>query len=88
MFLARFHRGCDPGFLQCRVELITDLRQKFLLVAARPLQCTLNDPVALRIECAEPQILELQLHVVEAEPFGDRCVDIQRLARRLPTLDR
>ena len=66
---------------QRRGQLLLDLLQEFLLVAARALQRALEHAIALRIERAEAEVFELELDVVEAEALGDRRVDVERLAR-------
>ena len=48
------------------------------MIAARPLQFTFENLVAVWIQRPESQILELELDRVEAEALGDRRVDLQR----------
>ena len=81
MLLARLDARRDAGLLERRLELRADLGEKLLLIAARFLQRPLDDAVALRIEGAEAEILELELHGVEPEPLGHRRIDVERLAR-------
>ena len=71
----------DAGLLQRRLQLRADLAEEFLLVAARALERALDHAVALRIERAKPEILELELHRVQSEPLGHRRIDVERLAR-------
>ena len=68
-------------FSSAAVQLLLDLLQEFLLVAARALQRALEHAIALRIERPEAEVFELELDVVEAEALGDRRVDVERLAR-------
>ena len=78
----------SPGLLQRRLELRPDLVEEFLLIAAGALERALDDAVALRVEAAEAQVLELELHRVQPEPLGHRRVDVERLARDLAALGR
>ena len=80
--------GLHAGLLQRRLELRADLAEEFLLVAARALQRALDDAIALRIQRAEAEVLELQLHVVQPEPLGHRRVDVERFARDQAALGR
>ena len=70
------------------MKVSRDLADEFLLVAARALQFALEHLVAVRVQRAKPEILELELDRVQAEALGDRRVDLQRLARDAPPLDR
>jgi hypothetical protein len=88
MFLAAFDAGGHDGFLECRLEGLSDLADEFLLVAACALQLALQYLVAIRVQRAEAQILELELYRIQSEPFGDGRVDLQRLARDAPPFHR
>ena len=81
MLFARFHPPGNRRLLQRRLELRPDLVEEFLLVAAGALECALDHAVALRIKSLKAQILELELHRVQAEPLGHRRIDVERLAR-------
>ena len=81
MFFARLDPPGNRRLLQRRLELRADLAEEFLLIAARALERALDDAVALRIKSPKAQILELELHRIQAEPLGHRRVDVERLAR-------
>src|SRR5215470_19066019 len=78
----------DLGLHECSVQLLLDLLQELFLVTARPAQRALEHLVAARVERLEAKILELELHFVEPEPFGDRRIDLQGLARHRPAARR
>ena len=59
---------------------------ELLLIAARALQFAFEDLVPVRVQCAKPEVLELQFDCVEAEALGDRRVDLERFARDAPPL--
>ncbi len=80
VLLARLDTRLNLVLEQHSVELLLDLFQEFLLIAARSLQCALEYLIALRVEGLESQVLELELHVVEAEPLGDWRIDLEGLA--------
>ena len=80
VLLARLDLGGYAGRLQGGRELLGDAGEELALVAAGAFERALEHPVALRIERAEAEVLELQLHRVEAEPLGERGVDVERLA--------
>ena len=61
-------------------DALRNASKEFFLVAAGPLQRAFDDAVALRIECTEAEILELEFHGVEAEALGERRVDVERFA--------
>src|SRR5450755_804480 len=63
------------------LQLPLDLLQKLLLVAARPLQRPLEHAVALRIQRAKPEILELEFDVVQTQALGDGRIDVDGFAR-------
>src|SRR6185437_11785969 len=77
---ARRHLALDEG----TGELLLDLLQEFLLVAARLAQRTRQHLVAVRVERLEAEVLELELHVVETQALRDGRVDLQRLAGDRP----
>ena len=81
MLLAPRDRGLDAGFLQPRLERVEDLVHHLAAVAARALHRLREHPVAQRIEVRERELLQLAVQPVEAEPVGDRRVDLDRLAR-------
>ena len=76
----------DAAFSQGRFELLLDLVEKLLLVAARALERALEHAVAMRVEGAKAQILELELDAIEPEALGHRRIDIERLTRHQPPL--
>ena len=81
VLLAGLDLGGDAGGLQGTPQLLGDARQELALVAAGALERALEHAVALRVERAEAEVLELELHGVQAEPLGERGVDVERLAR-------
>jgi hypothetical protein len=62
VLLARLDAALQCGLLERRLELRADLAQEFLLIAARALERPLDHAITLRIQGAEAQILELELH--------------------------
>ena len=87
MLLAASTPAVLPPF-QRALEGFLDLADELLLVAAGPLHRPLEHAVAVGIQRAKAQVLELQFHGVQAEPFGHGSVDIQGFARDAPPLDR
>ena len=81
---ARHHVRLDAALQERGIQLLLDLLEEFLLVAARAAQRVLEHLVTARIQRLEPQVLELELDVVEPEPLGDRRVDLERLAGDRP----
>ena len=81
-------RALDRGLLQRALEGLGDLADEFLLIAARALQFAFENLVAVRIQRAKSQILELELDRVQSEALGDRRVDLQSLAGAAAPLDR
>ncbi len=84
VLLARHHVRLNVALQEPDVQLLLDLLEKFLLVAARAAQRVLQHLVTARIQRLEPQVLELELDVVEPESFGDRRVDLESLAGDRP----
>ena len=80
VLLAGVDLGGYAGGLQGGRELLGDAGEELALVAAGAFERALEHPVALRIERTEAEVLELELHRVEAEPLGERGVDVERLA--------
>jgi hypothetical protein len=78
----------DAGLLERPLERFGDLADEFLLIAARALQFSFEHLVAVGIQCAEAEIFQLQFDGVQAQPFGDRCVNLQRFTRGAPPFDR
>ncbi len=74
--------------MQRGLEGLGDLADEFLLIAARALQFAFENPVAVRIQGPKPQILELELDRIQAEPLGDRRIDFQGFAGAAAPLDR
>ena len=67
MLLARLDFALHAGPLERALELLAYLAQEFLLVAAGALERALDHAIALGVERREAQVLELQLHGIEAE---------------------
>jgi hypothetical protein len=59
---------------------VEDLADHLAAVAARGLDAPWPAPGSAAGSVAEGQLLQLAIQVVEAEPVGDRRVDLQRLA--------
>ena len=81
VLLAAFDAALHAGLLERAAQVVGDLADELLLVAARALQRLLDDAVAARVQRLEAELLELGLDRVDAEAVGDRRVDLQRLAR-------
>ncbi len=56
------------------------LADDFVAVAAQLAYRVLQDPVAHRVEMAEPEILQFLAQVVHAQPAGDGGIDVQGFA--------
>ena len=80
VLFATLHARVDAGFLDGGAEVVRDLADELLLIAARALERFLDDAVAARIQRLESQLFELGLHHVDAQTIGDRRVDLQRFA--------
>ena len=80
MLFASVDLGRDLRLGERRRNALRDAAEEFLLVAAGALQCSFDDAVPLRVEGVEAKILELEFHGVEAKPFGERRVDVERFA--------
>jgi hypothetical protein len=78
VLLARLDATRDALPHELRADLLGDLGEELLLVAAGALERALEHPVALRIERAEAEVLELELQAVEPEPLGDRRINVER----------
>ena len=88
MLLAGVDLGVDAGALERFGQLRGDTGQELALVAAGALERFLEHAVALRIERPEAEVLEFELHGVEAEALGERRVDIEGLTRDRAAADR
>ena len=88
MLLAALDVRGDLGFGEGGLEGRLDLADELLLIAAGALQLALEHAVAVRIEGAKTEVLELQLHRVQTQALGDRRVDLERLAGDAPPLHR
>jgi hypothetical protein len=75
-------------FLERDFEGFGNLADEFLLIAARALQFALQHLVAVRIQRAKTQVLELQFDGIQTETLGDGRVDLQGLAGAAAALDR
>jgi len=78
--------GFDPGALELGAQELGRLVDEVLAVGA-----TLRDPpldllVLARVQGREGEVLELPLHVVDAEPVRQGRVDLERLLRLLDLL--
>ncbi len=88
MLLPTLDAADDVGLLQGCLEGLGDLADEFLLIAAGPLQFPFEHLVAVGVQRPEAQVLELELHRVQAEALGDGGVDFQGLAGRAAALHR
>ena len=84
MLLAALDVRADLGFGERSLEGFLDFADELLLIAARALQLALEHPVTVRIQSAKAEVLELELHGVQAQALGDRRVDLERLAGDAP----
>ena len=80
VLLAALHLRLDLELLQARLDRLAQLAHRVAPVAARALERLLEHPEARRVQVAEAQVLELVIDGVEAQPVGDRRVDLERLA--------
>jgi hypothetical protein len=64
VLLARLDRAGMPAFCSA-LGALRDLAEELLLVAARALERALEHAVALRVQRAEAEVLELELEVVQ-----------------------
>ena len=78
--LASDHARVEPLLMQALGHHDLDLLHQLLAVAARPPDRLRQDAVAHRIQGREAQILEFVLERIDAEPVGDRRIDVERLA--------
>ena len=69
------------GFLADALQLRAHLLDHIGALAAQEIQPRLDGRIRLRVELRERQRLQLGLHRVHADPFGQRRVDLHRLAR-------
>ncbi len=84
VLLAAGYRGLDSGRGQALLERLEDLVHHRAPVAAGRLDGFREDLVAERIEVRERELLQLAVEAVQAQPVGDRGVDLDRLARDAP----
>ena len=88
VLLASLDAAVDPGLRERALERDRDRLQEFLLVAARLLELPFQHLVAVGVQRHEPQVLEFKLDRVQAQALGDRGVDLERLTRDAPSLQR
>ena len=81
VLLARDDARCHLRFAERLGQLAFDLAQQLALVALRAPQRPLEHLVAKRMKRLEPEVFELELDRVHAEPIRDRRIDVERLAR-------
>ncbi len=73
-----------PRLVADALEFLAHLLDHIGALAAQEIQPRLDRRVRLGIELREGQRLQLGLHRVHADPFGQRRVDLHRLARDAP----
>ncbi len=88
VLLAPFDRCGNLRVVERFLERRGDAADELLVVAARGLHGRLDHLVALRVQRAEAEVLELALDRVHAETVRDRRVDLERLARDRAALRR
>ncbi len=88
VLLAAFDRRGNLRRIERFLERSRDAADELLVIAARRLDRGLDDLVALRIQRAEAEVLELALDRMHAEAVRDRGVDLERLARDRAALGR
>ena len=86
VFLAALDGGLDIGFHQLLADGFQDLVHHFAPVAACGTHGFGQHVVAVRVQVHERQVLQLAVHLVQADAVGDGCVDFQRFQRYALTL--
>ena len=66
------------------LEFLGNALDDLALVTLAALACLVEHAVSHRVEILEAQVLEFDLHAVDAEPVRDRRIDVQRFARDPP----
>ena len=72
-------RAVMPRSANLLGELLLDFRNQVLVAFGQALESRVHDPIGLRIELAERQIVELLAHLMHAHAACERRVDFQRL---------
>ena len=80
MLLATLHAGLDLAVFKFFHDRLEHFADHFTPVAARRLARLEEHVVAHRIQVAEGEVVEFLVDRVEAQPVGDRGVDVARLA--------
>ena len=88
VLLAALHLGGDAPLRQALLDAGEDLADHFAAVAARRADRLRQHLEAQRVLVAEREFLQLTEQVVEAEPVGDRGVDLERLVGDAAALGR
>lgn len=71
--------GAHPDGLQLAVEDLAHVADEDLALLAPALEPGLHGVVAVRVELGEGQVLQLRLELPDAEPVGERRIDVQGL---------
>ena len=79
--LAAGDDGGDPGLGEAVADHVEQPVHHLAAVAARRLDRVGEHPVAHRVEMLEREVLQLEVQRVQAQPVGDRRVDVERLVR-------
>jgi len=85
LFASR-HDGGDSGLGKTVADDVQQAVHHLASIAARCLDRVGENSEAHRIEMLEREVLQLEVKRVEAEPIGDRRVDLERLARDPPPM--
>ena len=83
---ASLHLGLDVQVGETVAQLRQDLEQLLLALGRAGRDHLLDLGVPLRVQHREREVLELPLHVGDAEPVRERRVDVDRLLRDPPLL--
>ena len=86
MLLPALDAGGQIFLPKAALHRCLDFSDDLLAMTARFLHLRGENPVAHRIERAEPQIFELEPYIVEAETVGNGGIDLKRLAGDAPAL--
>src|SRR5690606_7435091 len=81
VLLAALDAALDVRLLEGVAQVLSDLADELLLIAARLLDRLFDDAIAPGVQRLEPELFELRFDRVDTETIRDRCVDLERFAR-------